>query len=151
MLTLPAAMLFFSGRETTLAHLSEVYVIWGYITMTAEFLFGSVFFNRGHHGVATIHQNDEIKSFDFGEFQLSATADRVEANHNTFTSLAYFGDQVLHHLFPALDSAILPQLKETLLQTCKEFDVDLQPETSMLNATIGQFQQLYRSDIIKCS
>lgn len=150
-LTLPAAMILF-GRETvTLSLLGEMYVRWGYIVWPGQFLFGCVFFNRGHHGTDLVHQNDEVKSFDFGEFQISTTRDRTGANLNTFTSLAYFGDQVLHHLFPTVDAAILPQLKETLAKTCKEFDVELHDEKSILGATADQFRQLYRTETIKCS
>lgn len=151
MLTLPIAMIVFGKQTVTFAYLGEVYTKWGYLSITGEFLFGSVFFNRGHHGTDQTHQNDDIKSLDFGEFQLSTTVDRVEANRNAFTSLAYFGDQVLHHLFPSIDHSLLPQLKETLVKTCKEFDIDLHPPTTMLKATFGQFKQLYRSEIIKAS
>lgn len=151
MLTLPTAMFLFGKNAITLSSLSELYMNWSYIVLVAQFLYVIIFFNRGHHGTELIHQNDEIKSFDWGEFQLSTTLDRTEANYNIFTSLAYFGEQRLHHLFPTIDAAILPQLKQTLLKTCKEFDVDLRSEKSMLSATIDQFKQLYRSEIIKCS
>lgn len=151
MWSLPAVMLF-SGREAiTLSSMGEIYFRWSYISIVSEFFFGFIFFNRGHHGPELIHQNDEIKSFDFGEFQISTTIDRVEANYNIFTSLAYFGHQTLHHLFPTIDAAVLPQLEDTLMKTCKEFDVDLHGETSMLRATVGQFKQLYRSETVKCS
>lgn len=103
-------------------------------------------FNRGHHGTEQVHQSDEITSYDFGEYQLSTTVDRVEANYNLFTTLAYSGEQVLHHLFPTLDAAVLPQLKDTFLKTCKEFKIRPQPDITILKATIGQFKQLYRSN-----
>lgn len=151
MLTLPAAMAIFGKEPITLSLLGEIYGRWGYIVLPAEFFFGCIYFNRGHHGTEQTHQNDEIKSFDFGEFQLSTIVDRTEANKNTFRSMVYYGDQVLHHLFPTLDASILPHLRETLLKTCKEFDVDLHPETTMLKAAFGQFKQLFRSETIKCS
>jgi fatty acid desaturase len=140
------------GKEpVSWSQIGAAYVNWNILVILSEIMFGLVFFNRGHHGNGLIHQNDEIKSFDFGEYQLSTTADRVEANRNVFMSMAFYGEQVLHHLFPALDLSILPQLKETLRETCKEFDVDLQPETTMLKATVGQMKQLFRSEILKCS
>lgn len=142
-------MMIFGKAPLSWSLLIDVYGQWGYIVVPAEFFFGCNFFNRGHHGNNQIHQNDEIKSFDFGEFQLGATVDRSEANTNLFTSLAYSGNQVLHHLFPSLDCALLPQLKETFVKTCKEFDIDPPAETTMMKATIGQFKQLYRSEIIK--
>jgi fatty acid desaturase len=148
MLTIPGCMIVFGGQAITLAYLSEIYIKWTYIILGAQFLFGSIFLNRGHHGTNLWHQNDGIKSFDFGEFQLSTTVDRSEANANTFTSMAYFGDQVIHHLFPTLDVALLPQLKDTFLKTCKEFDIKLKPEISMIRSTWEQFKQLYRSEIV---
>lgn len=150
-LLLPTAMLILGKGAITSSTISETYLCWAYIALPAEFLFSFVFFNRGHHGTEVVHQNDEIKSFDFGEYQLSTSYERVEANRNIFTSLAYSGDQALHHLFPTLDAAILPQLRETFKKTCKEFDVELHGEKSMLKATIDQFKQLFRSETIKCS
>lgn len=144
-------MLLFGNQPLTLAGVGVIYGTWGFIVIPGEFLFTFVFINRGHHGTTQVHQNDEVKSFDFGEFQLSATTDRTEANHNTFTSLAYFGDQILHQLFPTLDHALLPQLKETLVRTSKEFDIKLPVETTMAKATIEQFKQLFRSEMMRCS
>lgn len=151
MLALPIAMITFGPEPVTYVYMGVVYINWALIVVTSNFLYAIVHFNRGHHGTDLIHQNDEIKSFDFGEYQLSATKDRKEANFNLFTSLAYQGDQVLHHLFPTLDAAVLPELRDTLVRTCKEFDVDLHKETSMLKATFEQFRQLFRSETIKCS
>lgn len=142
-------LLAISSKETL--SFSDLYNRWCYVILPAEFIFACIFFNRGHHCSHQIHQNDEIKSFDFGEYQLSTTVDRSEANANSFTSLALYGDHVLHQLFPTLDSSILPQLRETLRKTCKEFDIDLNFETTILRATLGQFKQLYRTETIKCS
>lgn len=151
MYALPCLMILLGKDPITLSCILDVYLKWGYIVIPAESLFGPIFFNRGHHGNDLIHQNDEIKSFDFGEYQLSTVVDRIEANRNTFTSMAYYGHQVLHHLFPTLDQAILPQLKDTLAKTCKEFDIDLKPETTMIKAAIGQFKQLFRSETTTCT
>lgn len=144
-LALPAILAITSKGSIVL---TEIYTRWTCIIILAEFIFACIYFNCGHHGSDQVHQNDEIRSLDFGEFQLSTTVDRSEANASTFSSLALHGDQVLHHLFPTLDSSILPQLRETLRQTCKEFDIDLRPETTMLQATLGHFKQLYRTETI---
>lgn len=151
LLGIPLSMIIFGKEAITWSLIVGVYVRWTQIVFAANFFFGCFYYNRGHHGSDQIHQGDEIKSLDFGEFQLAATVDRREANFNTFTILAYSGEQVLHHLFPSLDSAILPQLKETLQKTCKEFDIDLKPETTMLKEAFGQIKQLYRSEIIRSS
>lgn len=151
MLGLPIAMITFGPHQVTYSYLGVVYINWASIVLVSNLLYAVVHFNKGHHATNLNHQNDEIKSFDFGEYQLSTTMDRWEANLNLFTSLTYSGNQVLHHLFPALDAAVLPELKDILVRTCKEFDVDLHPETSMLKATFEQFKQLFRSETFKCS
>jgi hypothetical protein len=102
--------------------------------------------SRGNHAPHLVHQGDEIRSFDFGEYQISTVADRKGANCNIFTSLAFDGEQVLHQLFPSLDKAILPQLKPILTQTCKEFGVKLN-ECSMLESIVNQYKQYYRTEI----
>lgn len=145
LLLLPTAIVIFGHHPFTLAGLSTVFWCWGNIVIPAEFFFALIFINRGHHGTEQVHQNDEFKSYDFGEYQLATTLNRKEANSNAFLSLTFYGDQVLHHLFPTLDSSILPQLRETLAKTCKEFDIKLPEETTMLRATFQQFKQLFRS------
>ena len=150
-LLLPLAMLLFGNQPLSFSGISVIYGTWGFFFIPAEFLFATVFINRGHHGIHQIHQNDELKSFDFGEFQLTTTVNRTEANLNVFTSLSYFGNEILHQLFPSLDNSILPQLHETLKITCKEFKIMLPPETSMIKSTIGQIQQLFRSTTIRYS
>ncbi|CRL02330.1 CLUMA_CG015108, isoform A [Clunio marinus] len=149
--TLPLAQILFGKKMVTLSYLEEIYWGWASIAIPGSILYSIIFFNRGHHAPYITHQNDEIKSLDFGEYQLSTTIDRKEANYNIFTSLAYFGDQTLHHLFPTIDHAILPELRNILIKTCKEFDVDLHPETSMIRSTIDQYKQLLRTKIIRCS
>jgi fatty acid desaturase len=148
-LTLPAAMFLFGSHPLTLSGLATVYGTWGFVVIPAEFMFALIFINRGHHGTEQAHQNDELKSLDFGEFQIATTLNRKEANRNTFLSLSFFGDQVLHHLFPTLDGSILPQLRETLEKTCKEFDIKLPKETTILKASFEQFKQLFRSNAMR--
>lgn len=149
MLVIPLVMIIFGKQPVTWQLLLDIYGRWGYVVIPAEFLYSLIYFNRGHHGNGLIHQGDEITSYDFGEFQLNATIDRKEANFNLFTTLAYSGEQVFHHLFPTVDCAIIPQLKDTLKQTCKEFDIELRPETTLLWTTWGSIRQLYRSEIIR--
>lgn len=151
MYAIPFVLLIFGKEPISWDHAGKAYFNWVFIVVPAELLFVAIFFNRGQLGSDLIHQNDEIKSYDFGEYQLSTVVDRVEANRNTFTSMAYYGDQVLHRLFPTLDHAILPQLRKTLLETCKEFDIDLKPETTMIKAAIAQFKQLFRTETTKCT
>jgi fatty acid desaturase len=59
-------------------------------------------------------------------------------------TLTSFGNHILHHLFPTLDHALLPQLEETLIETCKEFEVEIR-KMPIWNILVGQFQQLART------
>lgn len=102
----------------------------------------------GHHGPQIRHEGDEFEQLDFGIFQLGATVDRKEANSCLVMSLVSFGHHSFHHLFPALDHSLLPQLMDTFLETCKDFEVELQ-KFSYLDGVIAQYQQLSRTEIIK--
>jgi fatty acid desaturase len=147
-LSLPTVMIIFGKDQLSWAILSVTYAKWTYIFVTSQLLFGLHFFNRGHHATNLVHQNDKIKSFDFGEYQISTTVDRSEPQSNYFSSIAYFGDQVLHHLFPSIDSSIYPQLRDTLTSTCKQFDVEVKPQITIMRAMFEQFKQLFRTETL---
>ena len=51
-------------------------------------------------------------------------------------------------MFPSLDHGLLPQLKDTLIETCKDFDVEMRKQ-NFYEALVGQFQQLGRTEIVK--
>lgn len=78
----------------------------------------------GHHSPSIVHEGDDIKSMDFGIYQMLTTFDRIEANSSLPISILFFGDHVFHHLFPTLDQALLPQLRGIFEKTCKEFGVE---------------------------
>jgi len=69
--------------------------------------------------------------------------DHKSIKGSLFLVLTHFGDHCLHHLFPTLDHAILPQLYPIFYQTCKEFETEL-AECNLLHHVIGQFSQLAR-------
>lgn len=83
------------------------------------------------------------KTNDFGIFQMNTVIDRRDIKQSQFWTLVTFGQHTLHHMFPTLDHGILPQLHETLLETCQEFKVELR-EFSWWPLIVGQFQQLQR-------
>lgn len=116
--------------------------------MVASVLYSITALNAGHHGVEVVHEGDEFASLDFGIYQMAATVDRIETNANLFLSITNFGDHTLHHLFPSLDHALLPQLRSVLAETCLEFDVEFRKYTC-LHALIQQFKQLGRTTIIR--
>jgi hypothetical protein len=47
-------------------------------------------------------------------------------------------------LFPTLDHGLLPQLHETFMEVCKEFDQELR-EFVWWPLIVGQFQQLQKT------
>lgn len=106
---------------------------------------GFVALNAGHHHETIFHDSDVLKSTDFGVYQLSATIDRIDIGKSLFLTLTNFGNHVLHHMFPTLDHAILPQLHETLINTCVEFECELR-EFPWWTLIAGQFKQLTRTE-----
>lgn len=85
---------------------------------------------------------------DFGIYQMNAVIDRHDSlinKHNSFINLTTFGHHTLHHLFPTLDHGLLEQLESTLLQTCKDFEVELR-EFPWFPLIVGQFKQLIRDE-----
>lgn len=66
-------------------------------------------------------------------------------NLAAFTCKIYLPFHCFHQQFPTLDHAILPQLHDTLIETCKEFQTELR-EFNWWPLITGQFQQLRRSD-----
>jgi fatty acid desaturase len=120
-----------------------VFFTWIAVIITSSFLYSVVAVNAGHHGLTITHDGDEIKSLDYGIYQMSATVDRIESNKNIMLALTHFGDHILHHMFPALDQAILPQLRNVFIETCDEFNADFRKWT-LLYAAIQQFKQIHR-------
>lgn len=118
---------------------------WLFIITMASLMYGIVALNAGHHHNEIFHDGDELKSMDFGIYQLSATIDRIDVKDSQFMTLTNFGHHVLHHMFPILDHALLPQLHDTLISTCQEFESELR-EFPWWKLIAGQFKQLTRTE-----
>jgi len=88
-----------------------------------------------------VFSSDE--DIDWGIHQMKTSVERNEPINNIFITIATFGDHTLHHLFPALDHSLIPLLKDTFEDTCKEFGLDLTPK-SCTTIMHGQFKQLSR-------
>lgn len=99
----------------------------------------------GHHSPSIVHEGDDIKSMDFGIYQLLTTFDRTEVNSSLPTCILFFGDHVLHHLFPTLDQTLLPQLRGILEKTCKEFDVEY-VKYGTVESFLGLLKQIARTE-----
>lgn len=147
-LLLPTMMILLSGNPVLCAKsLASVITTWTIVIIIGSFTYSLMAVNAGHHGYEIVHEGDEFQSLDYGIYQLGATIDRIEANLNLPMTLTTFGNHTLHHLFPSLDHALLPQLREILLQTCEEFEWEIK-KYSMLHAAIEQFKQLGRCKIV---
>jgi hypothetical protein len=123
----------------------DFFVIWTGILMTGSFLYHLSAFAVDHHAPSINHEGDEIKSL-----KIKATFERKEANLKIFRTLAHFRNHSLHHLFPSFDHSILAQLHEVFIETSIAFEVELR-SYSFFECFVGEFQQLNRTKIIKCS
>jgi linoleoyl-CoA desaturase len=94
------------------------------------------------------HDGDELKSMDFGIYQLAATFDRANLQKNHFVVLATFGHHIAHHLFPTLDHSALHHLNEIIFDVCSEFEAEL-VKYPWHELFIGQFRQLLRTQAHK--
>jgi fatty acid desaturase len=82
-----------------------------------------------------------MENFDFGLHQINIIYEREFAKSNVFVSLTTFGDHLMHHVFPTLDHAVLPQMSEVFLETCRDFNIEVKSCT-MLEGFVGQLKQL---------
>jgi fatty acid desaturase len=119
--------------------------LWLFMIIASSLMHGFVGFNAGHHHDSVFHDGDELASMDFGVYQMAATVDKLEVNSSLFLTLTNYGNHVLHHMFPTLDHAVLPQLHDTLISTCVEFECELR-EFPWFQLIIGQFKQLARTE-----
>lgn len=123
----------------------ESFQAWFKVIVLSSTLYGCIAVNAGHHHDKNFHDGDELKSMDFGVYQLAATIERTDALHNHFVALISFGQHVTHHFFPTLDHGILPQFNEIVYDTCREFEADLRIYP-WYELVIGQFKQLTRTE-----
>lgn len=140
---LPVLMLLFGNHSIWV-----VTKIWLFIISLTSFMYGIVGVNAGHHHNTIFHDGDELKSLDFGIYQLAATIDRSEVKKSHFLTLTTFGHHILHHFFPTVDHVLLPQLHEIFVSTCKEFESEFR-EFPWWELIAGQFRQLLRTKPIR--
>jgi fatty acid desaturase len=77
---------------------------------------------------------------------VNAVMDRVDINRTLFTILTNFGEHGLHHMFPTLDHALLPSLRDVFFETCEEFKTELRM-TNQMDMIIGHFRQIARTEM----
>lgn len=71
--------------------------------------------------------------------------DNTDLGKHDFMALTHYGHHAMHHLFPTLDSAILPELYSILYKTMGEFEVEL-VSYPWYHHIYGQLRQLSRNE-----
>ncbi|XP_061510894.1 cytochrome b5-related protein isoform X1 [Anopheles gambiae] len=99
-----------------------IFQLWLFVVLMASFFFGLIGLSAGHHHPKALHSGDLFPNdMDFGLYQMATIVERRGVEGSLLKVLTTFGDHYLHHLFPTLDHAILPQLNDVFLATCEEF------------------------------
>lgn len=75
---------------------------------------------------------------------MNCVIDRNDLKSSHFLTLVTFGQHALHHMFPTIDHGVLPQIHDTFLETCKDFQLELR-DYPWWPLIVGQFQQLRRT------
>uniref|UniRef100_A0A182QP90 Cytochrome b5-related protein n=1 Tax=Anopheles farauti TaxID=69004 RepID=A0A182QP90_9DIPT len=124
--------------------LSVILQMWLFVVLMASFFFGLIGLTAGHHHPKALHSGDLFPhDIDFGLYQMATIVERRGVEGSLLQVLTTFGDHHLHHLFPTLDHAILPQLNGVFMDTCKEFGI-VKKYSSSFSQYIAQNLQLAR-------
>ncbi|XP_049529706.1 cytochrome b5-related protein-like [Anopheles darlingi] len=124
--------------------IGTVLQLWLFIVLMASLCFGLVGLSAGHHHPKALHSGDVFpEGWDFGLYQMATIVERKGVEGSLLKVLTTFGDHYLHHLFPTLDHAILPQLNDVFLETCHEFNVG-KLSSSWFSQYLAQHWQLAR-------
>lgn len=128
----------------TSAPLLLILKYWTLIFFSASFCFTLIGLNAAHHHPDITHEGDAV-SLDWGIYQLDTVMDREDIKGSQFLVLTHFGEHALHHLFPTLDHALLPQLHGVFYETLEEFEFEVKG-CSWFEHIIGQHRQLSREN-----
>ena len=79
-----------------------------------------------------------------GRQQLNATIDRPDIDAKDWAANVSYGRHKLHHLFPTVDHALLPQLLPVVRETCREFGLTMGIEKTQREMCRGVWQQARR-------
>ncbi|GAB0086964.1 Cytochrome b5-related protein [Sergentomyia squamirostris] len=137
--TVPLVMYLATGENFT-----TVVNTWLYIIFCASFLFALIGFNASHHHSGVVHEGDAIReNSDWGIYQMDTSMDRSDINKSHFFTLTFFGQHILHHIFPTLDHGVLAQLQPEFLETLREFEYEFRA-CSWFEHIVEQHKQLAR-------
>lgn len=146
--SIPFTIFITNPYEYSLEILFHSIKLWFYVILVTGTVHSIISLSAGHHGTTITHEGDQIKSLDFGIYQMAATIDRIEFNSNLFLALTHFGHHTMHHLFPTLDHAILPYLYDEFVQTCNEFEEEIR-KFSIWEGVKEQLKQMSRTKVIR--
>jgi fatty acid desaturase len=135
----PSLMWLLGSPSLSLTSLLSVILHWHLILVICSYIYCVIAINSGHYGVVLEHSLKENEGLDFGIYQMSATVDKIEGDESLAFNLTHFGDHVMHHMFPSVDQAFLPQLRDLFIETCNEFDKELK-KYEMLHQAILRFK-----------
>ncbi|KAJ8733394.1 hypothetical protein PYW08_001692 [Mythimna loreyi] len=139
---LPLFMYIVSG--TTFFH--AVYM-WLWIVCTTSLITFAIGTSAAHHHPDIFKDGDQLKNttVDWGMHELEAVMDRTDINSSLFTSMTFFGDHALHHLFPTLDNVTLRHFYPVFLKRCEQFRANFRL-TSSLDLFIGQLRMAVKEN-----
>ncbi|XP_026280421.1 cytochrome b5-related protein-like [Frankliniella occidentalis] len=140
-LAVPAAMLL-SG-----APLWDLWLMWTWVLVVSSLYFAMQGLSAGHHHPDNYHEGDALGADnDYGLMQLAATGNctGLRGRESLFFSLTHFGDHRLHHLFPAVDHAVLPFLEAALAEHMIQYRLKAAPMTTW-EALKGKYLQMART------
>jgi fatty acid desaturase len=121
---LPPTLMFAFGDSTlTFANILSIIVVWNMILYFSSLFYIKVMNESNHHRFPKFPEGHEINNMDFGVYQISTATNVASSDKNIVTAVAYYGYHIIHHMFPSLDLALLPQLKNIFIETCNEFNL----------------------------
>ena len=82
---------------------------------------------------------------DYGLMQLAATSDcsGLRSKDSLAMSITHFGDHLMHHMFPAVDHAVLRLLEPALLETLQQYRLPA-ITVPFWGAVWGKYRQMAR-------
>lgn len=127
--------------------LLDAWLLWSWVLIVSSFYFGYQGLSAGHHHPDNYHEGDALGAdHDFGLMQLAATSTCTGLRGRTWLllTLTHFGDHRLHHMFPALDHAVLPLLEPALDEHLAQYRLPNVTITSW-EALRGKYLQMARN------
>lgn len=95
--------------------------------------------------ICSIYFSYKTETPDWGLHEIESVMDRKDINGSHFKIMTFFGNHVLHHLFPTLDHAVLTYLYPTFVEHAKKYRANFRM-TSQFDLFIGQYKSTLKTD-----